>query len=421
MHSSAYPVSRKAFKATACVDWLDVEFCTSRHTQFQHIQDWLEKQTTIKHYVEPIDPQEDKGNIAKTFRIRFHDDLANDAKALRCIFRELAKDYPLVTVPRITAIEVACDFRHKRLSVTESLALTRRLQTHFYVAAGTRHRQFDPAMRGTAANGNRFLDHNGDRINPKFNLRVGNKWDDLSWQIYYKRHDRIKVKGEKPPLLPEKDWRARVETTIQGEVLTKLGLVSLDDLQRFRFDRLAHLFRFRRPIAPEKLATPDDWYKYEVANIQLLRKLHDATSERGMHSFDAIGRHTKYRKMRGESRHIEPDNELQNAVKGALKRLHCDGDCANFSDKIQDALPENPHGCEIDAETPISCVNTIEQDDYAQHPEDFTSPSTTQRTSSWSPASASPRQAVTRLCSAVDQHNDDDTTLAMVALPPRPP
>lgn len=369
MDYSAYPVSRKAFKATACIDRLYVEICTSRHTQFQWIQDWLEAETGIVHFVEPIDKQEDKGNIATTFRIWFHDDLANDAKELQRIFRDLVMTYPLVTVPRIVAIEVACDFYHKRQSVNESLAFTRRLQTSFFVgdkvggvdagelfAKGLKHRQFEPAI-----NANCYLDHEGDRINPELNFRAGSTWDDISWQIYFKQYDRIKDVNDDQPKLPKKKWRVRVETTIQGEALRTLGLVTLDDLQRFRYDRLAHLFRFRRAIAPEKLATAGDWYRFEVANISLLRKLNDASPARGIHSFDAIGRRTRNKKAcktRVESRHIEPDNELQNAVKGALKRLRCDRDCAVFSDKILGMVPENPHGCESDAETPINCINT---------------------------------------------------------------
>ncbi|MDP2882484.1 MAG: hypothetical protein Q8N89_12970 [Azonexus sp.] len=436
MDYSAYPVSRKAFKATACIDRLYVEICTSRHTQFQWIQDWLEAETGIVHFVEPIDKQEDKGNIATTFRIWFHDDLANDAKELQCIFLDLAMTYPLVTAPRIVAIEVACDFRHKQQSVKELLAFNHRVQSSFFVgdkvggvavgklfSRGLKHRQFDPALIDTPTKGNRYLDLAGNRINPEFNLRVGNKDDDLSWQIYFKQHDRIKVVGDEQPKLDKEDWRVRIETTIQGKALTTLGLVTLDDLRRFRFDKLAHLFRFRRPVAPESLATAGDWYKFEVTNINLIRKLNDATPARGMHSFDCIGRHTKNRKWRAESRHIEPDDELQNAVKGALKRLRCGGDCANFSDKISGAGLGNPYGYDIGEETPINCINTLQQHGHTednQHP-DNRSPATNQRSPSRLPASASPLQSVTTPGSADDQHNHDDATLATVAKPPRTP
>jgi hypothetical protein len=380
MDYSAYPASRKAFKASACVDWLDVEFCTSRHTQFQHIRDWLEPETGIIHFVDPIDKQEDKGNIATTFRVRFHDDLANNANELQRIFRKLAMTYPLVTAPRIVAIEVACDFRHKLQSVKESRAFTYRVQSSFFVgdrvcksktgelfAKGLRQRQFDP---DPAFKDNRYLDHAGNRINPEWNFRAGNEWDEISWQIYFKQYDRIKVVGDEQPKQPKKDWRVRVEATIQGNALATRGLVTLDDLQGYRFDRLAHLFRFRRPVAPEKLATAGDWYKFEVTNISLLRKLNDATPARGMHSFDAIGRRTKYRKRNEESRHIEPDSELQNAAKGALKRLRCNGGCADFSDKIAEVVAEDPHGCEKLPETPINCKNNTYHIQQYSHTKD---------------------------------------------------
>lgn len=49
--------------------------------------------------------------------------------------------------------------------------------------------------------------------------------------------------------------------------------------------------------------------------------VNDATSQRGMHSFNSIGRRDKWRKVRAESKHIGADHELQDAVKGALRRL----------------------------------------------------------------------------------------------------
>ncbi|WP_150788141.1 hypothetical protein [Pseudomonas fluorescens] len=296
-------VSRKSFKATACVDWLDVVIATSKPSQHQHVQDALKEITGTKLWVEVLDKQ--AGNAGTTFRLRFHDVLANDFKKLQRTLDELSTRYPFVAAPSIAAVEVACDFRHKTGSIPETLAMTHRLQSSLF-AAGAKPRQFDPATGK-----NRYLDHLGDRLDPNLNFRIGNKDDAFSWQCYFKRTD-----NQQP--LPEDQWRARVEVTLQGSAPQEFGLNLLSDLQHFRFDKLAGLFRFRRPVAPEKQADGD---LFKLTAININRELHDATPERGMHSFDAVGRRDKSRKIRAVSSHLEADDELRNAVKGALRRL----------------------------------------------------------------------------------------------------
>jgi hypothetical protein len=295
--------SRQSFKVTACIDWLDVVIETSRPSQHQHVQEVLREITGAKLWVETLDKQ--AGSVGTAFRLRFHDVLANDHRKLLQTLEELSARYPFAAAPSITAVEVACDFRHKTGSIPETLAMTHRLQSSLF-ADGTKHRQFDPATRE-----NRYLDRHGDRLDPNLNFRIGNKEDPFAWQVYFKQTD-----NQQP--LPKDQWRARVEVTLQGSALHEYGMDLLADLQHFHFDKLAGLFRFRRQIVPEKQADGD---RFKLTAIKINRKLHDATPERGMHSFDKVGRRDKWRKTRAESRHLEADNELQGAVKGALRRL----------------------------------------------------------------------------------------------------
>lgn len=218
---------------------------------------------------------------------------------------ELRMRYPFVALPKITAIEVACDFQHKAGSIPETLAMTHRLQSSLF-ADGTKHRQFDPATGK-----NRYLDHLGDRLDPNLNFRIGNKVDPLSWQCYFKRVDK-----QQP--LSEDQWRARVEVTLQGAAPQENGLNLLSDLEHFRFDKLAGLFRFRDPKAPEQMAGGD---LFKLTAIKINRELHDATPERGIHIFHTVGRRDKFRKVRAESSHLQADDELRNAVKDALGGL----------------------------------------------------------------------------------------------------
>lgn len=307
MNYSAHPVSRRAFKAQACIDWLALVVTTTRPTQFQHIQATLRELCGSILWVEALDAQD--GGVATTFSITFPDHLANSCHIIQGWLDALSARYPFAGMPTIRAIEVACDFRHKAGSARDTLAMTHRLQSSLFAPAGTKPRQFDPIISG-----NRYLDNEGARINPEWNFRIGNEWDYLSWQAYFKRTDATQA-------LPKSQWRARVEVTLRGDALRRYELNSLDDIARFRFDRLTGLFRFRRPIDPNRLASGD---LYKLTAIIANRRVHDATPERGIHSFDRVGR-KDYRwrnTTRAESRHLEPDHELQDAVKGALKRLN---------------------------------------------------------------------------------------------------
>lgn len=187
----------------------------------------------------------------------------------------------------------------------ETLAMTQRLQSSLY-ADGTKHRQYDPAIEQ-----NRYLDHHGDRLDPNLNFRTGNRGDPLSWQCYFKRTDNQKA-------LPEHQWRGRVEVTLQGPAPQAYGLYLLSDVQHFRFEKLGGLLRFRRPRAPEEMAGAD---LFRLTAIQINRQLHDVTSGRGIQSFDLIGRRDKFRKISALSAHLEADEEMRNAIKGALCRL----------------------------------------------------------------------------------------------------
>lgn len=305
------PISAKLFKARACIDWLELEITTTRPTQFRYIKGALDKATGSTTYARPLDAG--AGDVATRFAVQFHDDLANSVQALREALDRVALSYPLKTPPAVLALELACDFSHKGSPArreANTLAMTHRLQTSLHAEA-TKPRQFIPDATGKTKGQNRFLDVPGTRMDPRFNYRIGNTHDDVSWQAYFKCVD-------KQAPIPESDWRARVEVTLQGLALTAFGIADLEDLAAFCFERMACLFRFRRPTDPTKQARGNLFIREA---IQANRRLNDATHERGIHSFMALGRRDRFRKVRAESTHIEPDKELQERVRGALKRL----------------------------------------------------------------------------------------------------
>ncbi|MBD7063376.1 hypothetical protein HPO57_02760 [Klebsiella pneumoniae] len=330
----AAEADRKSFKVSAGIDWLDIKVSLSKRTQHRYVQEELLRITELKLWVEPCGicisklssyaPRPDNNvktwvkpmisSTNDTFRIRFHDLLAkNHGGMLEAVLEQLQKRFPFVHEPQIVGIEVFCDFWHKQRSVSATRAMTYRLQTSLF-SNGTRPRQFNPASWK-----NVYL-FPGTRITPYRNFRTGNNWDNISWQVYHKRTDNAQK-------LPVEEQRARVEVTLKGAALTHYSLHRLSDMQRFRFETLTHLFKFRKPIEPEMMANGD---MFRFTAINAVRKVNDATAERGLHSFNNIGRRDKRswmmvngdKRLRKESSHLAVVNDLQNAVKGALRRLH---------------------------------------------------------------------------------------------------
>lgn len=308
MHSQEQQAANSAlkqFRATAVIDWIDVEIRTERRTQHWHIRAALKEITGVdRWWAGAMDVQQ--GSTAETFRIRFHDELATNYQQLCAALDALARRFPFASEPTIAGIEISCDFWHKQQSVEATRALTYRLQTSLF-APGTNHRQYN-----SDSNSNQFLDKPGHRINPAYNLRIGNELDAISWQSYHKRTDR------KQPL-PLCQQRARVEVTLRGDALQQYGFGLLSGLQHFPFETLASLFTFRRPIAAAKMAKGD---LFRLVAINWIRSHEDAAAERGIHSFSKVGQRDKKGRTRAESSHLTADKELSNRVRAALRNLH---------------------------------------------------------------------------------------------------
>lgn len=295
----------KQFRAKAVIDWLDVEILTERPTQHQHIRKALKNITGINRWwAGAIDMQ--PGDVTDTFHIRFHDELANNYQQLCAVLDALSRRFPFAAEPTISGIEVSCDFRHKQQSVDATRTLTYRMQTSLF-ATGTNHRQYNGDN-----NSNQFLDKPGNRINPAYNLRIGNEDDDISWQCYHKRIDK------KQPL-PIDQQRARVEVTLQGDALQQHGFGLLSELPNFRFETLSSLFTFRRPIPSEMMHKNNP---FEQRLMAWVRACKDITAARGLQTFRTLGLRDNKGRKRAESSHLTADKELSNRVRAALRNLH---------------------------------------------------------------------------------------------------
>ena len=308
------------YKATAVIDWLSIAITLTGASQHRHIKAVLDAITGENMYAEPLDANKDAGGNATVFAIKFHDRLANDLLALHVVLDELRTVYPFASEPTVHAIEVACDWYWRGTEATQEsglLAITHRLQSSLYASGAASPRQWVPngltRHNGKPDGENRYLDNDGNRLDPSLSFRIGNKADNLSWQVYRKLTDHNQT-----PIQDRSQWRSRVETTLQGAALQQYGLSNLTDLEGYDFRRLMPLFRFRRSKDPSKMAKGNLFVRTVTEEV---RRLHDATPERGIHSFESIGRHDKYGNTRAESKHIEADPVLADWVKGALRHL----------------------------------------------------------------------------------------------------
>ena len=222
------------FKVQACIDWIDLEFDLGRPTQFQWVQREVRRilhlsDADVDLYVKPINPG--PGNVTNRFVIRFHDAEANRINKLANLSRRLADAFEGLAQPvLIHAIEVAMDF-YPRDPSADCLNLTQRLQ--MTLEAQGNPRQYDPVL------GNFYLVNQASGMtDPSMNLRVGNKKDPISRQVYYKTTDSKPISADQ--------FRARAEFTLRGEALETFGLTTLKNLDGFKFQVLAKLLHFRR-------------------------------------------------------------------------------------------------------------------------------------------------------------------------------
>jgi hypothetical protein len=234
------PTVQRAFKVSACIDWIELTITTRSPTQFQHLQSKLRRVLNLPEsakeiFVDPINAG--AGGVSNRFEITLHDAHANSYQELNRIMVELSDKFPFASPPEITGIEVAIDFYSRSNSTAELREMTRRLQTH--LAAHGNARQFDPTVKKV-----RFL-ANDNRTDPAQMLYVGNKGEPITHQIYFKQTDH-----NQKPITPS-EWRARAEFTLRGTALADFGLNYLSDLRAFRFERMAGRLHFRilKPLA----------------------------------------------------------------------------------------------------------------------------------------------------------------------------
>ena len=243
-------IDTSAYRFEAVVDWISFQIETVEPTQFPHIQKRLTEQIGSKPYVRPIDPdtgkrKHDEGGTTTVFHFKVYDHIANNAEKLLGLFADLSGEYPLQGAPLVTGIEIALD-AYSRSGSDYALQMAAQWMMEHLSAPPVNVRQYDPSRRTKNKNVMFNQETRSLAINPELNFRTGNQRDDLSFQVYWKRTDKLddEDSGRRGKELAQHLHRARAEFTLVGDLLETEGIHTLDDLAVFDLGRLSRHLRF---------------------------------------------------------------------------------------------------------------------------------------------------------------------------------
>lgn len=318
---------RAAFKLSAVVDWLELTVTLIRGTQFRYVRMHLGMILQMEKPPAVVPRDATAGGVATQFAIRLQDPHAASLDNLERVMVALALEFPFACPPVVSGIEIAVDFR-PRTNEADIADLVHRMQLS--IDAHGNPRQYDPGKSPSPRFCNRYLNPDrpepvtGLKIDPRFNLRIGNHGDAVQYQLYDKRTDN---NGK---LLAPNQRRARAEFTLSGAELANRvhgadgssPPVTLDDLRKFRFESLAGLLHFRRFKSVEAITTTPalakmlektlPWREYGITNYNI-----------GMTAFNPERRRGAVRssRQRAHSAHTYADAELNDIVRRSFRSL----------------------------------------------------------------------------------------------------
>lgn len=254
-----------AFKCSAVIDWLKLRIVLRIPTQSRWVHSALPDDVKVRGcwVSKPLDTS---SNVGCAFDLTFQEP---SREVVVNALRQIGDVYGLSSEPELGAIEFSIDFTPWTHLDSER---------HLLVAILARHLRPDPLLWNThrgkprctwgGPNETQFLfPHSRDPevdqvmmpLDPDLDhgtyadatLYVGPRDGDVMFRIMEKLIDRQNRAAGTRLLLPQQKRRARIEVTIRGQELEKVGLRRLSDLAEFRFTRLqGRYFRFMLPTFP---------------------------------------------------------------------------------------------------------------------------------------------------------------------------
>lgn len=260
--------------------------------------------------VSKVDPLNIGAGMAAT-KFRFTIQHPDKYQVIQDVIDSLRNSHGFSTLPVLDGLEVSADFWPQSNDPAELAALTKRLMLSIT----------PPVIENPrlANNLKWVLWPKGTDIDPEMCLYVGNVDSDLLWRVYWKKTDETYIGEDNkrlPKPLPKTEWRARAEVRIQGEALTKLGLITPSDLEYFRFELLHSrgYFKFCRHATGVPVMRSNRY-------VQAAAEAHGFNEDSPACVLGMFAHRDKRRRPLKVSRYLVTDIELTEATRGALRGL----------------------------------------------------------------------------------------------------
>ncbi|RCW87589.1 hypothetical protein [Phyllobacterium bourgognense] len=255
-------ISLSDFKCKAVIDWVDVILRVKRDTQFQWIKKEIDDATGQNVHIEVLN--ERAGRVSSEFEVRIQD---ADLRIVQRAVDAVEAKFGLNGDPVVQAIEISVDFTPKSPSQQLRSKLVGVMIRHFMPTRDIiSYRRDRPRYSwGRRSDGNTravlpwpkdpcVMDQSLVCIDSDLPAHIdatfylGEDGSDCSWRIMDKILDRQNPSDGSRAVLAEADRRVRIEVTLRGQYIGKLGLERLDDLKRYSFTKMqGDFFRFMLP------------------------------------------------------------------------------------------------------------------------------------------------------------------------------
>ncbi|MEH6721636.1 MAG: hypothetical protein V7704_22415 [Aurantimonas endophytica] len=351
-------IDLSAFHRKAVIDWVDLGFWLERETQAIHIKRWLDAALHTNCFTKlvPLNDEDERRQTGTLFSVTLQ-----EPTILLMLAAEIAMEqkFGLEMHGLIRAIEISIDFRPKTPSPDARTRMLTVLQRHHFPPEQILRTRYD-RPRFTWGKGdaqteavlalsrrtslNDYLAIGGEHDRQPVgdaNYYVGRRGGPVMWRLMDKVVDRQNHNAGTARYLPETEKRTRIEVTLETDEVRQLGIIFIDDLRRFRFEKLqSTYFSFMTPtfrrgrtgvmgMVTDRLEE-DRRRKFLKTGVIGLREMDSALERRRAHHRPRLIEHLRKRNLkvkpedrrgRGPFKTYVAYDELNKAVEAALRNL----------------------------------------------------------------------------------------------------
>lgn len=279
-------IDLKAYTCRAVIDWVDIRFRTVNYTQRKWIKHYIDRAIGEKVFSEKKKPGDD--GKYREFRVRIQEPVTKD---LLLAEEAIRAKWDLQQPAEIIGLEVSVDFKPTKPS-DEALALMFGVLVRSHLPS--RDLMTDPfdRPRFTWAKGDDgtayVLGHNKrhpDRsdaflLDPAKDrpptidstYYAGAKGSRSAWRTMIKVLDKQNIATGTREVLPRKDWRVRIEVTVDENELAEMGIRTIEDVAGFKFQRFHRQYlKFVLPTFPDLACVPEEKSRLPLAQLRQAR------------------------------------------------------------------------------------------------------------------------------------------------------